>query len=591
MIVAGIDIGNSTTEVVLARIEEDRILPLQVARARTSGEKGSRESMEGAVRILERAERLSECTAEIIALAELHPVRTLVAEFPRVPAYSAPLRALTGGGTTTLSGEGLVWGTHLPISALGNEPGSEPIVVSVPRGVDFEDAARVIGAALAQGRKIVGCVLAADEAVLVGNRLPVSMPIVDEVDVELLEVGAKIALEVTRHGESINGLNDPVRLVAIFGLSTSEVAALAPLARSLSDAHAAVVSTGLVVNTDAVIDQGRLEFEWEGKTGTLPLSGDCRSLLSVLVPGSVRSLYPPRESDLAEAVRGCEQFVRDICVADLPALRECSSVRRGSAYLDSAPVSIYIASGGPVDPERVIGAAAQRPVWIAAEESEAARLGALTTPGTPSNATVCDIGGGTVDVVGDGGAVVAAGAGELLTTSVAFALGLPRGLAEYVKRGASVRVEAPHVVRQEDGLRSFLDAPAKGPAVGKLCIKRGSGMVPFNDTLSPEEWRALRLSIKARVIAANIERCLGTLPDRPEVLLLCGGAAEDRELVRIVGDWIGATGTAVGRTNVAGRYGPRYAVALGLVAMLSKRKQGSGVSLACSIRPEELMGG
>ncbi|MGQ7357472.1 diol dehydratase reactivase ATPase-like domain-containing protein, partial [Streptococcus suis] len=61
-------------------------------------------------------------------------------------------------------------------------------------------------------------------------------------------------------------------------------------------------------------------------------------------------------------------------------------------------------------------AAAGRPVLTVAHESDAARAGALSTPGAAPDAVVVDIGGGTADVVlRQGEARVLAGAGDLVT--------------------------------------------------------------------------------------------------------------------------------------------------------------------------------
>ena len=99
---------------------------------------------------------------------------------------------------------------------------------------------------------------------------------------------------------------------------------------------------------------------------------------------------------------------------------------------------------------------------------------------------------------------------------------------------------------------------------------RGKTPTPFSDRLAPEEWRSLRLAIKQQVIGANVGRCLKWLmgvdeQGRPSTLLLCGGAALDAESVRIVSESLRAMEITVGRANVAGSYGPRYGVALGLL--------------------------
>ena len=95
----------------------------------------------------------------------------------------------------------------------------------------------------------------------------------------------------------------------------------------------------------------------------------------------------------------------------------------------------------------------------------AARAGALTTPGARPGALVVDLGGGTVDVVaGDAREVVAAGAGELLTAAVATYLGLPRGAADWVKRGPCSRLESPQVLLAEDNVVN--------QRVGQLMLER-----------------------------------------------------------------------------------------------------------------------
>ena len=121
---------------------------------------------------------------------------------------------------------------------------------------------------------------------------------------------------------------------------------------------------------------------------------------------------------------------------------------------------------------------------------------------------MCDIGGGTIDLIGLGRAVTAAGAGEAITTAVARVLGIPRALAERVKRTPALRVEGPHVAHEEDGRRLFLDSPAAADAIGRLCTRGSAGLVPFSNKLAAEEWRSLRLAIKQETVAANIVRCL-----------------------------------------------------------------------------------
>ena len=145
-----------------------------------------------------------------------------------------------------------------------------------------------------------------------------------------------------------------------------------------------------------------------------------------------------------------------------------------------------------------------RPARTLAPEPVAAARGVRTTPGLPRDTVVCDIGGGTVDLIGPGQTVVAAGAGETITVAVARILGIPHALAETVKRTPSIRVEGPHLAHEEDGRRVFLNAVAGNDAIGRLCTRGSAGLVPFSDRLAAEEWRSLRLAIKEQTVAANM---------------------------------------------------------------------------------------
>jgi 1,6-anhydro-N-acetylmuramate kinase len=95
--------------------------------------------------------------------------------------------------------------------------------------------------------------------------------------------------------------------------------------------------------------------------------------------------------------------------------------------------------------------------------------------------------------------------------------------------------------------------------------------VPFSARLAAEEWRSLRLAIKQETVAANIARCLRAFDRPPAALVLAGGGALDDELLRTVAEALRSVRIVVGRANVDGVHGPRFAVASGLVAMYAQR--------------------
>jgi hypothetical protein len=199
---------------------------------------------------------------------------------------------------------------------------------------------------------------------------------------------------------------------------------------------------------------------------------------------------------------------------------------------------------------------------------DAARAGALTTPGARADALVVDLGAGTVDVIGPSGCVVAAGAGDLLTAAVAQTLGVPRAAADWVKRGPCIRVDGGQRFEAEDGSRGFLAASAPASSAGMLAVDGPGGLLPFDRRHTPGEWRAIRLRLKIAILAANLRRAIRTLgPDLGQVLVV-GGPAGDEEVLGVIMRSL-PDGVAVGRGNVGGTLtggplGHRYAVALGL---------------------------
>jgi cell division ATPase FtsA len=200
---------------------------------------------------------------------------------------------------------------------------------------------------------------------------------------------------------------------------------------------------------------------------------------------------------------------------------------------------------------------------VAAGSEAASRRGALTTPGATVDSAVVDLGGGTVDVTTAHGETIVAGAGDLLTVSIAALLGLPRGAAEWVKRVPCHRAETPQLLVGEDGSRTFVDRPLPGDHVGSLVAPGPAGWLAFDRSLAAAEWRALRLALKREVLGGAVRRALRPAGRLPDTVVLVGGPAGDDEAVTTVARVL-PEHTVVGRGDVAGTLGHRYAVAYGL---------------------------
>ena len=559
--VAGIDIGNHTTEIVLARVHGAAVTAVAHGQAPTRGRKGSRESLEGAAALLQRIEVDAGVVAEELVLAVLRPVDTATAPIPRAQAPDSPVRSLRAPEASTAAGRGYGVGRHVAVDALTGPVIGGPVIVSVDGTHDFEDAAAGISDAVGRGWQIVGVLAAQDDAVLIANRIPLDVPVVDEAEVDIAP-GALVAVEVTEPGRAYRALADPIALTAALQLPPERMVQVAEFCRELADASAIAVTarTGPAESPRTGDDY----VDVEDTDGTVRYSpAQAHSVVRLSAPGCARHV---RLAAVAAAKDGLA--VHDAFFTDLSAIDNGVWLRRGVAEAQGTVVAL-LGADEVADAATTLAELTGRRTRTLASEPEAAARGARTTPGLPSDAFVCDIGGGTIDVIGAGTTVVAAGAGETITVAVARVLGIPKALAETVKRTPAVRVEGPHVAHEEDGRRVFLDAPAGTDAIGRLCTRGGAGLVPFSSRLAAEEWRSLRLAIKQETVAANIARALRGFATPPTTMVLAGGGALDDELLRTVTEALRTVPVVVGRAHVDGIHGPRFAVASGLVHLFA----------------------
>ena len=89
-----------------------------------------------------------------------------------------------------------------------------PVVISVDDTCDFEVAAREVTSAVDRGWQVVGVMAAQDDAVLIRNRIPVDVPVVDEADVAGLDAGSAGGRRGGGEGRSYRAMADPIALSA-----------------------------------------------------------------------------------------------------------------------------------------------------------------------------------------------------------------------------------------------------------------------------------------------------------------------------------------------------------------------------------------
>jgi hypothetical protein len=555
-VIAGVDVGNATTEVVL--VSGAKILG--AGRVPTRGRKGSPGSLRGAAALVRRLERQLGGTVGEARIAPLRAVDTAVVTVPDTARPAGRLRVLAAG-VPTPGGTGVCVGPPLPLD--GSAPGDGADVVAiVPSGLRYDEAAARLRALLAAGIRIGAVLVAGDEGVLVANRLPGGLPVIDQVDADAAAACRLLAVEVRPPGHTLRVLADAVALGARLSLADAEAGDAAAVSRALADHANAVV--GLLPVAPAA--PGIPDEPWvlTAGEGRLPLRAACPRLASWPV-GTVLAFGTGRAFGTGSA----ESELDDLFAVDLAAAAEAATARQGST--GRAVLVASLSRADDEDAASVLGDLLQVPAHGPVSEPAAIRLGALTTPGGRDDAIVADLGAGTIDVIGSGGSVVAAGAGELLTAAVAEMLGIPRAAADWVKRGPCVRVDGGQRFEGEDGRRGFLDVPAPASAVGMLAVEGPGGWLPFGRHHGPGEWRAIRLRLKQAVLAANFRRAVRTLGQDPvqgAQVLVVGGPAGDEELLGVLARSL-PDGVAVGRGDVGGTcpggpLGHRYAVALGL---------------------------
>jgi Diol dehydratase reactivase ATPase-like domain/DD-reactivating factor swiveling domain len=424
----------------------------------------------------------------------------------------------------------------------------------VAAGIDYEDAAGRLRDARAGGWNIIAAIVEADDAVLIGNRFDRSLPIVDEVaDAASLPLGARAAVEVAEPGASVEELSDPLRLGVLLGFGPEEARAARTAARALAGHRAALA----------------VRVPRSAATASAPTE---LSIVLVGSDGSEKTLDehasppPPGAVATIRGSAGDRDGLLDIYWHTLPVPTDDPGFARRLIRRRAVALAL-LARGESSGLVEAIGQLCPGGARVVARESDAAVLGASTTPGAGRAPFVLDLGGGTVDLHRAEGAVSTAGAGDLVTRICAGLLDCGSALAERAKRRRSARVETPFVLHHEDGSRSFLGEPAPPEALAHLCLVGGRGLVPLLAPLAPEVWRGLRRAAKRDVLARNVRRAIDAVGGVPpgELVTLVGGSASDGEVVDVVAAELADLELAVARGDVLGRHGPRAAVAVGLV--------------------------
>ncbi|EBZ5786588.1 propanediol dehydratase reactivase alpha subunit PduG [Salmonella enterica subsp. enterica serovar Lawndale] len=596
--IAGIDIGNSSTEVALARQDETGALTItHSALAETTGIKGTLRNVFGiqeALALVAKRVGINVSDISLIRINEATPVIGDVA-METITETIITESTMIGHNPKTPGGVGLGVGITITPEELLTRPADSSYILVVSSVFDFADIANVINASMRAGYQITGVILQRDDGVLVSNRLEKSLPIVDEVlYIDRIPLGMLAAIEVAVPGKVIETLSNPYGIATVFNLNADETKNIVPMARALIGNRSAVVVKTPSGDVKArAIPAGNLELQAQGRTVRVDVAAGAEAIMKAVdgcgkldnVTGeagtNIGGMLEHVRQTMAELTNkpSSEIFIQDLLAVDtsIPV-----SVTGGLAGEFSLEQAVGIAS--MVKSDRLQMAMIAREieqklnidVQIGGAEAEAAILGALTTPGTTRPLAILDLGAGSTDasIINPKGEIIAthlAGAGDMVTMIIARELGLEdRYLAEEIKKYPLAKVESLFHLRHEDGSVQFFPTPLPPAVFARVCVVKPDELVPLPGDLALEKVRAIRRSAKERVFVTNALRALrqvsptGNIRDIPFVVLV-GGSSLDFEVPQLVTDALAHYRLVAGRGNIRGSEGPRNAVATGLI--------------------------
>lgn len=596
--IAGIDIGNSSTEVALATLSATGELSfVSSALAETTGIKGTLRNVHGIQEALAQATKKVGINVSDISLIRINEATPVIGDVAMETITETIITESTmiGHNPKTPGGVGLGVGLTITPQELLTRPADTPYILVVSSAFDFADIATMINASVRAGYQLTGVILQRDDGVLVNNRLEIPLPIVDEVlYIDRIPLGMLAAIEVAVPGKVIETLSNPYGIATVFALNAEETKNIVPVARALIGNRSAVVVKTPSGDVKArSIPAGNIELLSAGRTTRVDVAagadaimkavGECPKLENVTgEPGTnIGGMLEHVRQTMAELTNkpSNEIFIQDLLAIDTSVPVSVTGGLAGEFSLEQAVGIASMVKSDRLQMAMIASEIKQKlhvDVQVGGAEAEAAIQGALTTPGTTRPLAILDLSAGSTDasIINQSGEIVAthlAGAGDMVTMIIARELGLnDRYLAEEIKKYPLAKVESLFHLRHEDGSVQFFPTPLSPHVFARVCVVKPDELVPIPGDLTQEKVRAVRRSAKERVFVTNALRALrqvspgGNIRDIPFVVLV-GGSSLDFEVPQLVTDALAHYRLVAGRGNIRGSEGPRNAVATGLL--------------------------
>lgn len=594
--VAGVDIGNATTEVAIARIEGKDIEFLASGIGPTTGIKGTLKNINGVFMSLKNALNklgMDYSDLEEIRINEAAPVIGDVA-METISETVITESTVIGHNPTTPGGTGIGVGYSVMVDQLSKITDKMDVIVIVPSKVPFSEAADRMNA-VKDNVNITGAIMQADDGNLLNNRLDKKIPIIDEVTmIEKVPLGMECAIEVAPIGSVVSVLSNPYGIATLFNLSSDETKRVVPIARSLIGTR-----SGVVIKTP----EGDVK-ERSIKAGTITIIGAKKEVVVDVDEGADRIMEGVAAIVEIEDIQGevgtnagnmldkvrrvmaglTNKHKKDIKIQDILAVDTFNPQKVKGGIADEFSLENAVGIAAMVKSDRlqmemiaqVLTEKLNVPVYVGGVEADMAIKGALTTPGTNIPLAIVDMGAGSTDasIINREGKVKLihlAGAGNMVSLLIQSELGLDDfEMAEDIKKYPLALVESLFHIRHEDGTVQFFSEPLDPSVFAKVVlVKEDDELVPLEGVESLEKVKQVRIEAKKKVFVTNAVRSLSKVsptgsPKDIQFVVMVGGSALDFEVPNLVTDALAQYEIVAGRGNIRGCEGPRNAVATGL---------------------------
>ena len=593
--IAGVDIGNSTTEVCIGEITlEGKVVFLSSASCPTTGTKGTVENTHAIKTALKAA--MSKINKEIsdISLIRLNEAAPVIGDTAMETLTETIITdsSMIGHNPSTPAGAGQAVGEILVLGEGAKAEPGKPYIIAASKEYSYEVVAAIINKA-AEKLDITGIILQADEAVLVENRLQKKVPIIDEVaKIDKLPAGVMAAIEVALPGQTIRMLSNPYGIATLLKLNAQETRMITPIAKSLIGKRSAVVLKTPGGNVqENVLPAGEIYFKAEKNRSINIDEGAEKIMQTVSDAGEIYDIQGQTDTNIGNMFANIRNGM-----ARLDDTTEEIHITDILAVDTMAPVLISGALAGETCLEKAVGIAAmvktrhlpmqkiadklktelKIDVVVAGVEAVMASLGAVTTPGTQLPLAILDMGGGSTDaalITEDGKVAIThqAGAGELVSMLIQTELGLSdRHIAEQIKKYPLAKVESLFHMRMENGQITFMEDSIEPRFYGRVVLLSESGLIRIEEEIPMEKIVLVRREAKQKVFVTNALRALEKVAQHHNLnnisnVVLVGGSAEDFEIPEMLMEEFAKYQIVCGRGNIRGLEGPRNAVATGLV--------------------------